>query len=114
MEQEEPLAYSQKTFVENYCSGMLRRVVWWKFTDVSEVLTAIINRANFETSVYYEATLRNIPEDSHISTHRPENMKSRLSFYSVMSQLNPFHTLDTTSCESRITFYECGKMIIHN
>jgi hypothetical protein len=26
-------------------SGLLRRIVWWKFTDVSEVLTALIIRA---------------------------------------------------------------------
>jgi hypothetical protein len=31
-------------------SGMLRRVVWWKFADVSEVLTASIMRAMGATS----------------------------------------------------------------
>jgi hypothetical protein len=50
---------------------MLRRVVWYKLTDVSEVLTAMINLmmeavSISETSVnFYETTPRNIPEDSH-------------------------------------------------
>jgi hypothetical protein len=56
---------------------MLRRVVWSKFTDVSEVLTASIIRAiqddrsdeggskNLWNVVnFYESTRRNIPEDS--------------------------------------------------
>jgi hypothetical protein len=56
-------------------SGMLRLVVWQKFTNVSEVLAASIIRAMSEmmettsiseTSVnFYEITRRNIPEDSH-------------------------------------------------
>jgi hypothetical protein len=56
---------------------MLRRVLWKKFTDVSEALTASITRtmkietANTpETSVnFYQTTRRNIPEDSHLHTH---------------------------------------------
>jgi hypothetical protein len=53
---------------------MLRRVVWYKFTDISEVLAASIIRAMMmeaasisETSVnFYQTTQRNIPEDSHL------------------------------------------------
>jgi hypothetical protein len=46
---------------------MLHRVVWSKFTDVSEVLAASIIRA--------------MTEDSHIHTRRRENLKSyTLSF----------------------------------
>jgi hypothetical protein len=53
-------------------SGLLRRVVWYKLADVSEVLTAPIIRAitmlmeavwSSETSVNYQTTRRNIPED---------------------------------------------------
>jgi hypothetical protein len=55
---------------------MLRRAVRYKFTDVSEVLTASIIKAialmmeavsTSETSVsFYQNTRRIIPEDSHI------------------------------------------------
>jgi hypothetical protein len=53
-------------------SGLLRRVVWWKFTDVSEVLAASViqhspvDKGTSETSVnFYQTTRRNNPEDSH-------------------------------------------------
>jgi hypothetical protein len=57
---------------------MLRRVVWQKFTDVSEVLAASIIRAmvmalmtevesTSETSInFYPTTRRNILENSHL------------------------------------------------
>jgi hypothetical protein len=48
-------------------SGMLRCVVWYKFTDVSEAQTATITRAisTSKTSVnFYRTTWRNIPEDN--------------------------------------------------
>jgi hypothetical protein len=78
---------------DDLSSGMLRRVVWWKFTDISEVLSASIFRAisiiralialqmeavsTSETSVnFYQTTRRNIPEDSHLHTRRCENLKS--------------------------------------
>jgi hypothetical protein len=55
---------------------MLRLVVWWKFTDVSEMHTASIVGLIFEalstseTSVnIYQRTQRNIPEDSHLRLH---------------------------------------------
>jgi hypothetical protein len=49
-------------------SWLFRRVVWYKFTDVSEVLAAYIIRASTsETSVsFYQIIWRNIPEDSHL------------------------------------------------
>jgi hypothetical protein len=61
---------------------MLWRVVW-KFTDVSEVLTASIIRAmtieaasSCETSVnFYQTTQRNIPEDNHLHTRRRKDLK---------------------------------------
>jgi hypothetical protein len=69
----------EKTFLNNHetnrrwlCSGLLRHVVWWKFTIVSEDLAAfiialMIEPANIsETSVNYCQTARlSIPEDSH-------------------------------------------------
>jgi hypothetical protein len=66
---------------------MLRRVVWQKFTVVSEVLAAFIIRlmialmmggvSTSETSAnFYQTTRRSIPEDSHLHTRRRENLKS--------------------------------------
>jgi hypothetical protein len=62
---------------------MLRRVVWYKFSDILDVLTACIIRAmmeelsTFETSVnLHQTTQRNIPEDSQLHTRRCENLKS--------------------------------------
>jgi hypothetical protein len=62
---------------------MLRRVVWSKFTGVSEVLAVSIIRADYEagstseTSVnFYQTTRRNIPEDRHLHTRRRGNLKS--------------------------------------
>jgi hypothetical protein len=39
------LRFSRQRYWSWLCSGLLRRVVWWKFTDVSEVLTAFFIRA---------------------------------------------------------------------
>jgi hypothetical protein len=51
-------------------SGMLRCVVWYKFTDVSEMITiSLMTEAvsTSETSVnFYETTRRNITEDNHL------------------------------------------------
>jgi hypothetical protein len=44
---------------------MLRRVIWWKFTDVSEVLAASIIRAMM-AAVSTSEKRRNIPEYSHL------------------------------------------------
>jgi hypothetical protein len=62
---------------------LLRRVVWYKFTDVSEVLAASIialmmeAASTCETSVnVYQTTRRNSPEDSYIHTIHRENLKS--------------------------------------
>jgi hypothetical protein len=56
-------------------SGMLDRVVWLKFSDVSEVPAAS------EMSVNYQTTRRNIPEDSPFHTCRRESLKSHLYIY---------------------------------
>jgi hypothetical protein len=48
---------------------MLRRVVWYKRTNVSQVLAALMMEAasTSETLVnFYQTTRRNIPEDSHL------------------------------------------------
>jgi hypothetical protein len=71
---------------------MLRRVVWWKLTEVSEMLYASIIRAiivlpmialmmeagsTSETSInFHQTTRRNIPEDSHLHIRRVDNLKS--------------------------------------
>jgi hypothetical protein len=66
---------------------MLRRVFWWKLTDISEILATVIMEAasSSKTSVnfYHQTTLRNIPEDSHLHTRRRENLKSHL--YNTLS-----------------------------
>jgi hypothetical protein len=62
-------------------SGFLRHVVWYKSTEVSEVLAASIISAlmmeaanTSETTVYfYQTTRHNSPEDSHFYTRRREN-----------------------------------------
>jgi len=65
----------------NISSGMLRRVSWYKLSDVSEMLIAIIRLMMEETSTtetsisFYQTTRRNIPEDSHLHTRRCENLK---------------------------------------
>jgi hypothetical protein len=59
-------------FEDDLSSEILRRVVWLKLTDVSEVLTAsmitlMMAVSTFETSVnFYQTTRCNIPEDSHL------------------------------------------------
>jgi hypothetical protein len=61
--------------------GMLRRVVWYKFADVSEVLTSSIALmieavSSSETLVNIHQTTRYyIPEDSRLRAHRCENLK---------------------------------------
>jgi hypothetical protein len=66
---------------------LLRRVVWRKFTDVSEVLTASIITAMMreaestsETSANYQNTRRKSPEDSHRHIRRRENLKAHKVF----------------------------------
>jgi hypothetical protein len=62
---------------------LLRRGVWNKFTDASEVLSAIIAltmeaASTFETSVnLYQTTPRNNPEDSHLHNRHRKNLKPR-------------------------------------
>jgi hypothetical protein len=66
---------------------MLPRVVWLKFTDVSEVFSASSIRemialmmetaSTSETSVdIYQTALCNIPENSHLHTRRRKKLKS--------------------------------------
>jgi hypothetical protein len=65
-------------------SELLHRVVWYKFTDVSEVLAASSNRAIMMATVstseilvnFYQTARRNNPEDSHPHIRRRENLKS--------------------------------------
>jgi hypothetical protein len=52
---------------------LLRRIIWWKFIDVLEVLSAIIialmmeAASTSETSEnFYQIIRRNKPEDSHL------------------------------------------------
>jgi hypothetical protein len=56
----------------------------YEFTDVSEVCTACIVRADDGGSThlwnvvnFYETIRRNTPEENHIPTRRRENLKSR-------------------------------------
>jgi hypothetical protein len=50
---------------------MLRRAVWCKFTDISEVFAASVTRDTSEISAsFFQTTGRNNPEDSHYHTFR--------------------------------------------
>jgi hypothetical protein len=53
-----------------------RRVEWYEFTNVTEVLRATIIRAVSEVVNSYQSTRRYNPEDSRLHTHRRENLKS--------------------------------------
>jgi hypothetical protein len=58
---------------------LLRRVVWQKFTDVSEVLAATTRRddraaSTSETLQFYQTTWRNKLADSHFHTHHRKNL----------------------------------------
>jgi hypothetical protein len=61
---------------------MLRRLVWQKYTDISEVLAASITLmmetvSTSETYVnLYQATRRDIPNDSQLHIRCRENLKS--------------------------------------
>jgi replication fork clamp-binding protein CrfC len=63
-------------------------VVWWKFSDVTEVLAPSNIRAlmmesasTSKTSVkFYQTTRHTIPEDSHLHARRRENLKSHQIF----------------------------------
>jgi hypothetical protein len=52
-------------------SGMLVLIVSYKFTDVSEVLSALIIR-----TLKMETLRRSVPDDSHLHTSSRENLKS--------------------------------------
>jgi hypothetical protein len=54
---------------------LLRRVVWQNFTDVPEMLAASI----IGTIAFYQTKRRNNAEDSHLHTHRGENLKFYLA-----------------------------------
>jgi hypothetical protein len=64
---------------------MMRPLVWYKRTDVSEILAVSIIRAMLaastsETSVnFYQTTGRNIPEESHLHTDLCYNLRSQQS-----------------------------------
>jgi hypothetical protein len=52
-------------------SGLLCHVVWYKCTNISEVLAASETSVNF-----YQTTWHNNAEDNHPHTHHHENLKS--------------------------------------
>jgi hypothetical protein len=81
---------------------MLRRVVWYKFTDVSEMFATSIIKVNrpddggskrLRKSVkFYQTKRSNIPEDSHLRTRCRENLKSHLRnfIYLIRADVNLF------------------------
>jgi hypothetical protein len=104
--------------VKLYCSrwlssGMLRRVVWQKFSEVSDVLPASTIRvialmmeavSTSITSVnFYETVRRNIPEDSHLHTRRRENLKSHL----VLFRYAPKPLVDNDDCVCPLRCLHC-------
>jgi len=86
---------------------MWRRAVTLKWTNVSEARTASITRATrteavstSETSVNFDVTtLRYIPEDSKLHTHRRENLKSRkLYLVHVQRELHTVLLISAVHC----------------
>jgi hypothetical protein len=87
----------------------LHHVVWYKFTDVSEVLDASIIRAmsalmmeaasTSETLVnFYQTRQHNNPEDSHLHTHHCENIKSHKQMFHLRPQMwVSAHCLETNA-----------------
>jgi hypothetical protein len=66
------------------CSRLLRRVVWQKFTNDSQLLCALIIALMMEAAStpkalinLHQTTRRNNPEDSHFHTNRHEKLKSQ-------------------------------------
>jgi hypothetical protein len=66
---------SQNEFI--FCgwlsSALYCLVVWYKFTDVSDILAASITRGDDVN--FYEVTRRYNPEENRLHTHRRENLK---------------------------------------
>jgi hypothetical protein len=71
---------------------LLHRAVWWKFTNVSEVLTASISGAMMEAAStsemsvkFYQTTHSNNPEDSSLllpdyMAQQPRRQQSKKSY----------------------------------
>jgi hypothetical protein len=64
-------------------------VVWWKFTDVSEVLAYIIAHVfeatnASETSVNYQISRRTIAKDSHIQLDNLPSSNTSIPIYIVL------------------------------
>jgi hypothetical protein len=65
-------------------SGLQRRVDWYEFTNVSFVALMMEAVQTSETSVNsYQCTRRYNPEDSHLHSHRRENLKSYLVKFNI-------------------------------
>jgi hypothetical protein len=77
---------NMKKFIES--SGMQRRVVTLKLTDVSEVHTAALMMEavlTSETSVNFNVTTQHyIPEDSKVHTCRRKNLKCHMNMKSLL------------------------------
>jgi hypothetical protein len=97
--------------------GLLRRLVWWNFTDVSEVFAASIIRAmskweaesTSETSVnFHQTERRNNPENNHLHIFRRENLRYQLGF-SCLFSVTPYDYCRTS------VFFPCScQFVIHN
>jgi hypothetical protein len=77
---------------------MLRRVISYKFTDVSEVLNAcvITSLVNF-----WETTCRNIPEDIRLHTRRLQTLDS-VSTFLVCRNVDEYHSLSELNVPTNI------------
>jgi hypothetical protein len=61
--------------------------------NAASIIRAIVQASTSETSVnFYQTTRRNIPEDSHLHTHRRENLKSRHYFYLITINVTDYLT----------------------
>jgi hypothetical protein len=84
--------------------GLSRRVVWYKYTDVSDVPAASIIGVMIKV---YQTTRRNISEDSHLHNRHRENLKARMNtFLSIAKKIiSPIKYLQSVRC-TFLSIYE--------
>jgi cell division protein FtsL len=86
---------------------MLRRVVWQKLTDISEVRIALVVEAvnTSETSVnFYHTTRRTIPGNNHLHTRLRENLKSHRLFSCLYIMILLCILMKTHDCNDFLKF----------
>jgi hypothetical protein len=73
-------------------SALLRRVVWYKFTDVRKVLAASIVKVISTSVNFCQTAWRNNPEHSHLHTRCSEDLESPNTTFITWLSLRSTHT----------------------